>query len=156
MTNYYEEIVQGESLLRYLPGPRHEAVCRRLHTIVAACLSGQTTSRLLPPRELVQLSAGTMVRPDLTLVTAATGKAWLIAEVVDADDHRADTVIKKAFYEELQLPRLWMVDPRYDNVEVYHGSPHGLALKRILAGKETLEEALLPALRLTMNELFAE
>jgi Uma2 family endonuclease len=154
MTNYYEEVVEGESLLRFMPGPRHEAVCQRLHTVIAACLQGIATSRLLPPREMVQLSAGTMVRPDLTLITAATGKPWLIAEVVDSDDHRADTVTKKTFYEELRLPRLWMVDPRYNNVEVYHGSPYGLALKRILAGKEVIEENLLPALRLTMDELF--
>ena len=48
-----------------------------------------------------------------------------------------------------------MVDPCYDNVEVYHGSPHGLALQHIYAGHEVLAEKLLPALPVTVAELFA-
>ena len=47
-----------------------------------------------------------------------------------------------------------MVDPRYNNVEVYHGTAHGLSLKGILAGRETLTETLLPGLQITMNDLF--
>ena len=58
-----------------------------------------------------------VVRPDLALVTAATGKAWLVAEIIDSADHRPDTVLKKAIYEDFKVPRVWMVDPRYDNVE---------------------------------------
>lgn len=54
------------------------------------------------------------------------------------------------------MPRLWMIDPRYDNVEVYHDSEYGLVLKGILAGSETLTESLLSAFRITMTELFLE
>ena len=53
------------------------------------------------------------------------------------------------------MPRLWMVDPRYNNVEIYHGSPHGLALQHIYAGREVLTEKLLPTLRVVVAELFA-
>ena len=95
------------------------------------------------------------MRPDLALVTAATGKLWLAVEIVSSTDHRWDTVTKKELYEQYALPRLWMVDPRYDNVEVYHGTPHGLALQHIYAGREMLGEKLLPALRLQVAALFA-
>jgi Uma2 family endonuclease len=50
---------------------------------------------------------------------------------------------------------LWMVDPRYDNVEVYHCNQYGLILKGILAGREVLAERLLPEFQLTIAELFA-
>jgi Uma2 family endonuclease len=49
-----------------------------------------------------------------------------------------------------------MVDPRYDNVEVYHGSPHGLMLKSILATRESLVEPLLPGFDVRMDELFGQ
>jgi Uma2 family endonuclease len=91
----------------------------------------------------------------LALVTAATGKRWLAAEIVSSDDHQPDTVLKKQIYEEVRLPRLWMVDPRYDNVEVYHSIEYGLILKAILAGRELLTEKLLPEFQLTIVELFA-
>ena len=58
-------------------------------------------------------------------------------------------------YEELKLPRLWMIDPRYDNIEVYHGTPYGISLKKILAGREVLAEALLPGFQMGVHELFA-
>ena len=154
MSETYEEIVEGETYLRMPPGARHEVICTRLHELIAASLANVTTARLLPRRSVVQIASGTLVRPDLALVTVATGKVWLAAEIISSDDHRPDTVTKKQIYEELNIPRLWMIDPRYDNVEVYHGSQYGLMLKRILAGRETLTEQLLPTLQVTIAELF--
>ena len=62
--------------------------------------------------------------------------------------------VKKQVYEDLNLPRLWMIDPRYDNVEVYHGGPYGVALQQILSGREVLTENLLPGFQLSVAELF--
>ncbi|MFA6544095.1 MAG: Uma2 family endonuclease [Limisphaerales bacterium] len=154
MSSDYEEIIEGETVLRRVPAGRHEAVCQALHAGFAAALAGSAVARLLAPRSIVQISPGSLLRPDLALVTAATGKLWLAAEVVSSTDHRWDTVTKKELYETFAVPRLWMVDPRYDNVEVYHGSPHGLVLQHIHAGRETLTEKLLPALNLAVSELF--
>jgi Uma2 family endonuclease len=154
MSAIYEEIIHGETLIRAAPGPRHEQICQRLHAHVTASLAENSPARLLTPRSIVNLKPGVLVRPDLALVTAATGKIWLAAEIVDSHDHRPDTVLKKGLYEDFNLARLWMIDPRYNNVEFYHGTAHGLALKGILAGSESLEEPLLPDFRLTMAELF--
>jgi Uma2 family endonuclease len=155
MNDPYEEIVNGERLLRLPPRPRHEAILARLHKRVAGVVSGLATTKLLAIRARVEWSSENTFRPDLTLVTAATDKVWLVAEVVSSDDHHADTVEKKAIYEHFKLPRLWMVDPRYDNVEVYHGTPYGLSLKQVLAGRDWLTEALLPGFQYAMHELFA-
>jgi Uma2 family endonuclease len=120
-----------------------------------ASVANFSGTRLLAPRSEVRLSFKHTVCPDLALVAAATGKVWLAAEIVSSDDHQPDTVIKKQIYEDMRLPRLWMIDPRYDNVEVYHCSEYGLALKSILAGHELLTEKLLPEFQLTITELFA-
>jgi hypothetical protein len=39
---------------------------------------------------------------------------------------------------------------------VYHSSPYGLTLQRILAHRESLTDSLLPALQISMLELFRE
>lgn len=153
VSGFYEEIVRGEMLRRLAPGERHEQICLRLHESVRQSLV--PTTRLLPPRTIVELSPGTLVRPDLVLVTALTGKPWLIAEIVDSYDHGSDTVTKKMIYEESRLPRLWMVDPRYDNVEVYHGTPYGLSLREMLAGRQALTEKLLPEFHVKVADLFS-
>src|SRR5947207_14129484 len=156
MSEPYEEIVEGETYLRKPPGGRHELICSRLHDLIAMSLADISTTRLLPRRSVVQISSGTIVRPDLALVTTATGKIWLVAEIISSDDHRPDTVLKKQLYEELNVPRLWMIDPRYENVEVYHGSPYGLMLKGMLAGKEVHTEQWLRALTVSIADLFSE
>jgi Uma2 family endonuclease len=154
MSEIYEEAFAGEATPRRAPGVRHELICTRLHMVVAASIGNLAITRLLPARTRVQVSDTTQLCPDLSLVVAATGKLWLAVEIVDSDDHRTDTVVKKQIYEDIKIPRLWMVDPRYDNVEVYHATEYGLKLIHILAGREVLTEKLLPKFELKVAELF--
>jgi Uma2 family endonuclease len=151
----YEEILNGLPVARPGPGARHELICGRLHSCIKASVANLASTRLLAARSTVRLSEDTVVCPDLSLVTTATNKLWLAAEIVSSEDHASDTVVKKQIYEEHKLPRLWMLDPRYDNVEVYHLTPYGMALKGILAGREILSEQLLPEFQITVSELFA-
>lgn len=151
----YEEVLSGETLPRSAPGARHEAICGRLHKLMTASVANSPATQLLAPRSKIQVSRSTAICPDLALVTVATGKLWLAAEIVSREDHQADTVIKKQLYEDMRVPRLWMIDPRYDNVEVYHCTEWGLVLKSILAGNELLAEALLPEFQIVIAELFA-
>jgi len=155
MSAPYEETLQGEACLRHPPGERHERICHRLHGLVGASVDGLRSTQLLRPRFRVIVSRRLVLCPDLALLTAATGKLWLAAEIIDGHDHHADTVVKKQIYEDIRIPRLWMIDPRYDNVEVYHASPYGLSLKSILAGSDRLTESLLPEFQVTMKDLFA-
>jgi len=151
----YEEILDGASFPRSAPGPRHEAICDRLHALMTASVANLPSTQLLAPRTRVRVSPSTAICPDLALVTVATGKLWLAAEIISRDDHRADTVVKKELYEKIRVPRLWMVDPRYDNVEIYHSTEFGLQLKGILAGSELLTEKLIPEFQVVVAGLFA-
>jgi len=155
MSDAYEETVNGERLLRFPPRPRHDEILVRLRRRVAGAIASLTAARMLDTRSPVEISARTILRPDMALVTTANGKLWLVAEVISSEDHHADTVEKKTVYEEQRVPRVWIVDPRFDNVEVYHGTPFGLALKRVLAGRELLTETLLPGFEMPLHELFA-
>ena len=154
MSEPYEEILDGTSVTRRAPGARHELICARLHESVRASVANFAGTRLLAPRSEIRLSQDMKVCPDLSLIAVSTGKLWLAAEIISSDDHRADTVTKKDIYETLKLPRLWIIDPRYDNIEVYHSSEYGLILKSMLAGREVLAEKLLPEFQLNVLDLF--
>jgi Uma2 family endonuclease len=154
MSEPYEEMVAGETMLRLPPGVRHELLCTRLHSLLIHCLSGRADLEVRAPRSVIELAMGTLLRPDLAVVNASDGSVWLAIEVVSSEDHRADTVVKKAVYEDSRIPRLWMVDPRYDNVEVYHTSEYGLMLKAILAGRELLTDDALPGFHTVIHDLF--
>jgi Uma2 family endonuclease len=154
MPHAYEEILEGATLPRSAPGERHEQICRRLHEEMAISVNGLATTRLLPPRSQVKVLRDTAICPDLSLLTTATQKLFLAVEIISRDDHRSDTVIKKELYEKIRVPRLWMVDPRYDNVEIYHSNQFGLSLQGILAGREVLRDKLIPQFQMTVLELF--
>jgi Uma2 family endonuclease len=155
MSRAYEEVLEGGTLPRSAPSDRHEVICARLHREIASSINGLAAIQLLPPRMKIQVSRTSMFCPDLALITTATSKLFLAVEIVSRDDHQADTVTKKEIYEQIRVPRLWMVDPRYDNVEVYHSFEFGLQLKSILAGSEVLQEKIIPQFQMTMTQLFA-
>jgi Uma2 family endonuclease len=155
MSQPYEEILDGATLPRSAPGERHEQILLRLHREMAAGVNGRGSTQLLAPRTQVQVTRMTRLCPDLALLAAASGKLFLAVEIISRDDHRSDTVTKKEIYEQIRVPRLWMVDPRYDNVEVYHSFEYGLKLQSILAGGEVLSDKLIPQFQLTVTQLFA-
>ena len=155
MSRAYEETIEGAAFPRSAPSDRHEIILRRLHIEMGTSVNGLAAMQSLPPRMKVELNRHTAFCPDLALVTAASGKLFLAVEIISRDDHHADTVIKKEIYEQVRVPRLWIVDPRYDNVEVYHSFEFGLQLKGILAGSEVLSEKLIPQFAMTAAQLFA-
>ena len=155
MSRPYEEILDGATLPRSAPGERHEKICARLHRELTIAINGLAAMQLLAPRTAVPVTRDTLFCPDLAIVTKATGKLFLAVEIISRDDHKNDTVIKKEIYEQIRVPRLWMVDPRYDNVEIYQSFEFGLKLHGILAGGEKLTENLVPQFQLTIAELFA-
>lgn len=155
MAEPYEELIDGEWVFRIPPRHTHEAIVLSLHRRMAEAINALSSTRLLEPRAQVSLAEKHQFRPDLCLVTLATDKPWLAVEVLNPEDHHTDTVLKKDVYEALRIPRLWIVDPRYENVEVYHATQHGLVLRDTLMIKETLVDPLLPGFSLSIREIFA-
>jgi Uma2 family endonuclease len=160
MSEAYEEVIQGEMVSRRPPPLAHETLVNRLHALVAAGLGPNAALQLLPPRASLQLADDCILRPDLTVVRTApelagSARLYLVAEVLLPGDHHLDTFVKKQLWSDLRLPRLWMVDPRYLNVEVYGLGEYGFTLEDILAHHHPLTDPELPGLGCSMDELFA-
>lgn len=160
MSEVYEEIIQGEIFQRSAPNI-HELLVGRLHALVAGTLPPSAGLELLRPRASLQLADDCVLRPDLAVVRTDrnltdSARLYLIAEVLTPGDHHLDTFVKKQLWSDLRLPRLWMVDPRYLNVEVYGLGEYGFTLTDILANHHPLSDPALPGLGCTMDELFAK
>ncbi len=164
MGEAYEETIDGERVDRRTPSGTHDLLVSRLHRLVAGCLPLNSTLRLHPPQTGLILTDRVTLRPDLTLLRARRSPgadaviydAYLVAEVLQPGDHHLDTVVKKQIYADHRLPRLWMVDPRYLNVEIYAAGEYGFSLLDILANQHALTDPHLPGLSCPMNTLFAD
>ena len=161
MNEAYEELIEGQRVQRRTPTPEHETLVARLHNLVAKSLPLNSTLRLLAPRAEIELDGHSVLRPDLAIVQMSPRVAdsrraplYLVAEVLQPGDHHVDTVAKKQIWSNGPLPRLWIVDPRYFNVEVYGCGEHGFTLLEILANHHSLTDPHLPGFRSTMPELF--
>lgn len=162
MPEAYEELISGQRILRRPPPSTHEALVTRLHQLVAKSLPLNSTLRLLAPRSELELDGHSVLRPDLAIVRTGsqTGdhqrvQLYLVAEVLQPGDHHVDTVDKKQVWSDGRLPRLWMIDPRYLNVEVYGCNETGFTLLQILANQHALTDPYLPGFHYSMPELFA-
>jgi Uma2 family endonuclease len=156
MPHSYEELLAGEPHQRAQPAGPHELLCNRLHAWVRAALPANSTLELLPRRTVLELDANNHLCPDLALRQKASGQLYLVAEVLQPGDHHRDTVVKKELYLAQRVPRCWIVDSRYHNVEVYGTGEYGFRLEGILAGQDRLIDPALPELSRTMDELFAK
>lgn len=164
MGEAYEETIDGERVDRRRPSDTHDLLVSRLHRLVADCLPLNSTLRLHPPQTGLILTDRLTLRPDLTLLRArrdpgsdaVTYDAYLVAEVLQPGDHHLDTVVKKQIYADHRLPRLWVVDPRYLNVEIYAAGEYGFTLLDILANHHPLTDPHLPGLNCPMKTLFAD
>ena len=161
MNEAYEELIAGQRVQRRTPTPEHETLVTRLHQLVAKSLPLNSTLRLLGPRAELELDGHSVLRPDLAIVQmrpAVDGsqrvQLYLVAEVLQPGDHHVDTVAKKQIWSDGLLPRLWIIDPRYFNVEVYGCADHGFTLLEILANHHPLTDPHLPGFRPTMPGLF--
>jgi Uma2 family endonuclease len=161
MSEPYEETINGDTLFRSPPTMSHELLVTRLHGLVASSLSPNSSLKLLAPRTEVDLGEAGRLQPDLCILRARGGpggpgaQLYLVAEVLLPGDHHVDTVVKKQLWADIKLPRLWMVDPRYLNVEIYASTEFGFTLLDILANRHTLSDPRLPGLGCSMKELFA-
>ena len=154
MSGEYEEILDGGIHVRRVPGGRHETICLFLHQRMTAAVQNWKDCQLLAARTRLEFGPKMVLCPDLALLKGPAGHLLLAAEIISREDHRPDTVTKKEVYEKIRAARVWMVDPRYDNVEIYEMTQWGLVLKQILAGSEVLSDPLLPGFELTVADLF--
>lgn len=163
MSDGYEELIDGEVQKRRALTAEHERLVERLHDRVRESLSPNSTLQVLPPRSALQLNEQCTLCPDLAIVRIPPPseeephpQLYLVAEVLHAGDHHVDTVVKKQVWSDRRLPRLWMVDPRYRNVEVYGCGEYGFTLLNILANHDKLTDPFLPDFAFPMSDLFVE
>jgi Putative restriction endonuclease len=161
MNEAYEELIAGQRVLRRPPTPTHETLVAHLHQLVARSLPLNSSLRLLAPRAELELDGQSVLRPDLAVVRMGPKTSenqrvqlYLVAEVLQPGDHHVDTGVKKQVWTDGRLPRLWMVDPRYQNVEVYGSNEAGFSLLDILANDHPLTDPHLPGFSYTMPQIF--
>ena len=155
MTDPYDEVIDGREYIRGPINGPHELLCDRLHTWVKQYLPVNSALHLLRRRSLVKLRADTDIRPDLALMRRNAPRLYLAVEVLQTGDRHADTVLKKQILAACQVPRLWIVDPRYQTIELYVTTGGQFRLETMLGLEDSLTDVALSGASYRLSELFA-
>jgi len=163
------EIIDGVEVVSPSPVLRHQRVLRRLFTAVNVAVEAQDDGGevFFAPAGVI-LSPHDIVEPDLLYVSGARrgimekyvhGAPDIVAEVLSPSSRRTDEGLKKARYELFGVFELWIVDPDADVIRVYRrervGGRFGRPVELSGERDEVLTTALLPALTVRLDELFA-
>lgn len=155
MTDPYAELIEGKEFIRGPINGPHELLCDRLHAWVKNYLPANSTLQLLSRRAPVKLHADTEIRPDLTLTRRNDSRLYLAVEVLQQSDRYPDTVLKKQLLANLRVPRLWIVDPRYQTIEIYVSNGGHFRLEHMLGCDDWLTDIALSGARYSLDEFFA-
>jgi Uma2 family endonuclease len=158
------EIIGGELFVSPTPAIRHQRISARLFASLHAHLRAGLGEVFHPPTG-VRLSDQDVPEPDLVVVLAANagligeqvieGPPDLVVEILSPGTAGRDLITKRELYARAGIPEYWIVDPLAEQVEV-------LALRHdsyITLGRfgrnELLRAAILPDLRIGLDQVFA-
>ena len=122
------EVVWGELLVTPAPRPWHQVVLARLQLKLGNYLDGHPTAYLLASPADISWGPDILVQPDLFVVplTELRTLEWdrikglmLAIEVLSPSTARDDRFTKRRLYQQVGIPRYWIVDPEERAVEVW-------------------------------------
>jgi len=122
------ECVYGELLVTPAPPPWHQVVVNRLHRKLGDYLDPVPSLFLFASASDISWSDDSLVRPDLFVLPrdevrplrwSAMKHLVLNVEVLSPSSTRADRFTKRRLYQEVGIPRYWVVDADAREVEVW-------------------------------------
>jgi Uma2 family endonuclease len=160
------ELIAGVLYMSPPPEYTHDDVVKRLIRLMTRHLdmTGDKGS-LYVPRAAIWTSARTYLEPDLFYVSAELAArldperrttADLVVEVVSPGSAVYDRNTKAETYGALGVRELWLVDETAQTVEVRRQTGGGFDEGQVFSRGEQIEATVLPALKLSVEQLFAD
>lgn len=127
---HLHELINGE-LVRYksAPSPWHQRVLARLNDVFRSYVESRQLGEVFFAPMAVFLDEENAPQPDLLFIPTADrhlvtdegieGVPTLVVEVISPTSIVRDRVTKKELYERVGVAEYWIVDPQYQEIEVY-------------------------------------
>lgn len=120
------QIVDGRHFVSPAPSLRHQEVALRLAMELVRAVEDRRRGRVFVAPVDVHLAPGTIVQPDLVVLSTRhtsrigqkkiTGAPDLLVEILSPSHRTFDTVLKRERYERAGVRELWLVDPDADSL----------------------------------------
>lgn len=160
------ELIAGVLYMSPPPGYTHDYVVKRLIRLLPLHLAEiGDKGGLYAPRAAIWTSERTYLEPDLFYVSAELEArldperrttADLVIEVISPGSAIYDRNTKAETYGALGVGELWLVDETAQTVEVRRQTGEGFDDDKMFSRGEQIESTVFPALKLSVEQLFAD
>ncbi|MDQ3917076.1 MAG: Uma2 family endonuclease, partial [Acidobacteriota bacterium] len=160
------ELIAGVLYISPPPGYTHDYVVKRLIRLLPLHLAEiGDKGGLYAPRAAIWTSERTYLEPDLFYVSAELEArldperrttADLVIEVISPGSAIYDRNTKAETYGALGVGELWLVDETAQTVEVRRQTGEGFDDGKMFSRGEQIESTVFPALKLSVEQLFAD
>jgi Uma2 family endonuclease len=163
--NAYYELINGVIMKKSAPTPQHQRISMKLSRIISNYLLENKKGELLASPVDLFLDDRNAIQPDLVFVAndnqrivtndGIVGIPDLIVEIISPSSVMRDRVDKKNLYERLNVKEYWIIDPAYQDIEIYtilNGRYELLSGVTMLEG--SLKSNILDGVSIDLKELF--
>ncbi len=158
------ELIDGELREMTTANIRHQRICGRLYLLFHAVLS-TTGGEVFPPGVGVAISDGTVLVPDLVVLTQRSEQADteyglttvpdIVVEILSPSTARYDRGEKSERYATFGVRELWLVSPEAEIIEVFALAEGRYALHARVGLDEPISSTVLPNLSFPASAIFA-
>jgi Uma2 family endonuclease len=163
--NAYYELINGSIMKKSAPTPQHQNISMNLSLQLGLFIKSKKSGELFAAPIDVFLDDHNAVQPDLVFVAndnqrivttdGIVGIPDLIVEIISPSSVMRDRVDKKNLYEKLNVKEYWIIDPAYQDIEIYtiiNGRYELLSGVTMLEG--SLKSNILDGVSIDLKELF--
>jgi len=160
------QLVEGELCMSPSPRFYHQSLVARIfNSLFNHCTPTKRGWVRTGPIDVILDDENVLV-PDVVYVSkerksvicpeGLRGPADLTVEVLSPSNARLDRQVKRQVYARFGVPEMWIVDPDARRIEVFRLQENPDRPARIFEANETLTTDLLPDLRISLTDVFAE
>ena len=164
--NYYYEIIDGEMIRKSAPTPMHQRICRKIIVILDRYINERKSGEIFQSPVDVFLDEYNKPQPDLVYVSTEKkaiitndgimGIPDLIIEIISPTSVIRDRIEKKNLYERMSVQEFWLVDPQYEEIEIYSlKNSHYELLSAATTLEGELTSALFKGLTINLADIFS-
>ncbi len=159
------ELINGYIMKKSAPRPQHQNISMNLSIQLGSFIKEKKLGKLFAAPIDVFLDSYNAVQPDLVFVSSENqgiitndgivGIPDLVIEIISPSSVIRDRVDKKNLYEKLNIKEYWIIDPQYQDIEVYsilNGRYELLSGVTMFEGE--LKSNLLEGISMELTELF--
>jgi Uma2 family endonuclease len=163
--NYFYELIEGEMIRRSAPSTLHQRISGKIYFALETINRSKKLGEIISAPFDVFFDEYNQTQPDLLFISNqnrhilneefAKGTPDFIVEIISPTSVLRDRIDKKNLYERMGVQEFWLIDPQYEEIEVFVLENNRYELFSAATSDEgILKSKIFEGLEMNLSEIF--